>query len=203
MGDISKQIESLKSIELHVCEKVIHVGHTLICTMVNGKIVQVITNTSSASVCVVCKATPSQMNKLDLVLKKPVDLSTYQFGLQSLHCWIRFMECVLHISYRLSFKKWIAREKEDKELLEKSKKQIQDDIRKELGLSIDFVKQGSRSTNDGNTAQKFFRNYEIIARITGFNEEILRRLYVILQTLSSVKEIDTLEFKKYSLETAR
>lgn len=31
----------------------------------------------------------------------------------------------------------------------------------------------------------------------------MRRLYVILQTLSSGKEIDTLKFKEYSLETAR
>lgn len=30
----------------------------------------------------------------------------YNFGLSTLHAWIRFFECLLHIAYRLEFKQW-------------------------------------------------------------------------------------------------
>ena len=37
----------------------------------------------------------------DLVVKK----EHYGFGLSTLHAWVRFFECMLHISYRLDIKK--------------------------------------------------------------------------------------------------
>jgi len=59
------------------------------------------------------------------------------------------MECMLHISYRLDFQKWTVKDKEDKELLE-TKKLIQSELDKELGLIVDVPKQGSGTFNDGN-----------------------------------------------------
>jgi hypothetical protein len=35
-----------------------------------------------------------------------VDVTTNRFGLSTLHAWIRFLECLLHTSYRLEIKEW-------------------------------------------------------------------------------------------------
>lgn len=63
-------------------------------------------------------------------------------------------------------------------------------------------KQGFGSTNDGNTARKFFKNYKISAEITGIDENIIFRFYVILQTLSCGQNLNIKMFEKYCLETA-
>jgi len=39
-----------------------------------------------------------------------VEEKYFKFGLSTLHAWIRFFECLLHISYRLDFKKWQVRD---------------------------------------------------------------------------------------------
>ena len=54
-----------------------------------------------------------------------------------------------------------------KHLWRKEKKQIQDEFLKQLALRIDFPKPGFGSSNDGNTARRFFDNYEKSAEITG------------------------------------
>ena len=51
--------------------------------------------------------------------------------------------------------------------------------------------------------ENFFHNYEEVSKITGIDEDFIKRLYVILQTISSKHCIDIQAFKKYCLETAR
>lgn len=51
------------------------------------------------------------MNDIDNLAKYKTKPKTklnlnLKFGLSTLHCWIRFFECLLHLSYRLDFKKW-------------------------------------------------------------------------------------------------
>ncbi|RVE46869.1 hypothetical protein evm_008514 [Chilo suppressalis] len=82
------------------------------------------------------------MNDLDSVERRPKNTNTYQYGLSSLHAWIRCMECLIHIAYRMEIKKWSCRGEEKQKLNEK-KKQIQEDFKSECGLLIDVVKQGA------------------------------------------------------------
>ncbi|KAF0311606.1 hypothetical protein FJT64_001828 [Amphibalanus amphitrite] len=56
--------------------------------------------------CSMCGATPRNVNKLDEVRRLPV--TNLEYGLSSLHCWIRIFEAVLHISYRLPIEQWQA-----------------------------------------------------------------------------------------------
>lgn len=49
-----------------------------------------------------CKDT----NSLEKEQNKPVTESSYQNGISTLHCWIRIMELILHISYNLHFQEW-------------------------------------------------------------------------------------------------
>lgn len=39
-----------------------------------------------------------------------------------------------------------------------------------MGLNVDIVRQGSGTSNDDNTARKFFENPKKTAKITGLNE---------------------------------
>lgn len=123
------------------------------------------------------------MNKLDSIYERPDVIEFYKYGLSTLHAWLRFLECVLNISYNMSFKKWSVRNDEHKILRNKRKEQIQTEFLEETGMLIDFVKQGNGTTNDGNTARRFFRNFDLSAQITGFDAGLLKRFYVILQVL--------------------
>ena len=105
------------------------------------------------------------MNKLDVSARKEVDVTVYEFGLSTLHAWIRFFECPLHISYRLEVKKWQIR-KQDRERVQQRKHLIQEKFRKEMGILVDVPKPGGNdTTNDGNTARRFFETLSYLLRL--------------------------------------
>jgi len=62
---------------------------------------------------------------LDHVRQKNEIVAYFQFDLSTLHAWIRFMECLLHIAYRLELKKWIARTPKEKNQMKDAKQRIQ------------------------------------------------------------------------------
>lgn len=82
------------------------------------------------------------------------------------------------------------------------KTKIQDDFRKRLGLLIDVPKPGFGSSNDGNTARRFFKNHKISSEITGINEDLIIKFYTILQCLSSGHKLDFKKFDSYCWEVA-
>ena len=79
----------------------------------------------------------------------------------------RFLEAVLHVAYRLDIKSWQARTANQKASVESRKNAIQAEFKERTGLLVDFVKQGSGSTNDGNTARRFFQDVKLTSQITG------------------------------------
>lgn len=54
-------------------------------------------------------------------------------------------------------------------------------LKESLCITVDVVKQGFGSTNDGNTARKFFSNPEIVSQVTGVDTELINYFSVILQ----------------------
>ena len=82
------------------------------------------------------------------------------------------------------------------------KKNIQNKFKEELNLLIDIVKQGSGTTNDGNTARKFFEFPNKTAAITGLDQDLIKRFSVILQAITSGEKIDVIKFKDYARKTA-
>ncbi|KAK4872369.1 hypothetical protein RN001_014398 [Aquatica leii] len=138
----------------------------------------------------------------EVKLQALLDHTNLQFGISSLHAWIRFFECLLHISYRLDVKKWQSRG-EDKVKVESRKKNVQKGFRQKLGLLVDMPKQGYGSTNDGNTARRFFENAEISAGITALDLSLIKRIHVMLQVLSCGFDIDIPMYEAYCIETAR
>lgn len=175
------------------------ISHSLNLTMIDGKITSLLSGTSTQR-CDICKAKPKEMNNLELIAAKEFNTDVYKYGLSSLHAWIRFMECILHISYRLEFKTWIS-SGENKKKMKAKKLQVQNGFKRETGLLIDVVKQGHGTSNDGNTARRFFANPTVTARITGVDENLIRQFSVLLETLSSGYAIDSQKFKEFADQT--
>ena len=114
----------------------------------------------------------------------------------------RFMELVLHNSYRLDLQCWRVNEKDPK-LIEK-KKFIQEEFRQKLGLIIDFPRPQRGTSSDGNTARKFFNsdNNETVSNITGFNKDLLTKFRTILTAINSGYKIHTRKFNKFARQTS-
>ena len=69
-------------------------------------------NDSSSQSCHLCGTKISKMNLIDKMVHNAVNKSALQYGIPVLHAHIRFLELVLHISYRLSCeetKVWMVR----------------------------------------------------------------------------------------------
>lgn len=163
-----------------------------------------LSDTPSSASCYICGAKPSEMNNLEHVKQKKDNTSNFEFGLSTLHAWIRFMECILHIGYRLDFCKRSAVTKEQKRMKNEVKEKICSEFREELGLLIDKPNQGTGNTNNGNTARRFFSDPDLTSKITGVNIKLIKRFGLILRMLSSTSstKIPTEFFDKFTFETA-
>lgn len=145
------------------------------------------------------------MNKIDFCLQKKVPETRFEFGLSPLHSWIRFYEYFIYLSYRVDIKKWQVRSSEDKQMLSYKKQYIiLFQFRERLGLVVDKPRSGGSGTsNDGNSARKFFMNSAISAKITGLNKDLLDRCCTNLQCLSSGYNIHIEKLKEFAVKTAR
>ena len=103
----------------------------------------------------------------------------------------------------MGIKSWQIKLPSDKEKAAAKKKSVQDKFRQHLGLLIDTPKQGFGSTNDGNTARRFFENPKLTASITGIEIPIIEKFATILSVLSCGRAIKIDAFRDYCLETAK
>lgn len=170
------------------------ISHKLLMTMIDAKVCTYLSTARSNAACYICLAKPSDLNDLNEVSKRKTSTDMLDYGISSLHARINMMECLLHISYRLDLKKWATIGKANQDARDARKTLINQRFKAELGLRIDEVKQGHGTTNDGNTARRFFENPEKTAAITGLDVELVRRFAVILQAITSGEQIDTAKF---------
>ena len=91
----------MRANKIEIDDTVYNNVYELMCTTIDEKVCQVITDTSASSNCTVCGAKPSEMNRLQKIRARKEYVGAFQYGIQTLHAWIRFMECKLHISYRI------------------------------------------------------------------------------------------------------
>lgn len=113
------------------------------------------------------------------------------------------MECILHIAYRINIKKWKVPSKSGyKDKMEEQKKKIQKDYREKTGLLLDITKQGFGTTNDGNTAKRFFSDPQLAFQITKVDENLINRFATISNVLASGFEINYVTFEQFCTETA-
>lgn len=200
---VTKEFENIKQQILEINPTTFEdfeIRHEFYMTMIDGKIFSIISESSSQT-CGICGATPKIMNNLNAIKNQPIKANMYEYGLSTLHAWIRCFECILHIAYRLPIKKWQVRGA-DKSVLQETKLKIQQKLRTEMGLLVDIPKPGSGNTNNGNTARKFFKQPKLAALLTGVSEEIISRFSVILRTMACGYKVNTHAFKMYCWQTA-
>lgn len=104
--------------------------------MIDGNCANHVSLNPSQQTCHICGATPSEMNNLDFILTKPCHSEYYHLGLSTLQCRIFFLENILHIAYRLPFKKWQARGKDHQATVEAEKRRIQKAFKDKTGKSV-------------------------------------------------------------------
>lgn len=80
--------------------KEVTVTHKLLFTMVDGKVCNAASDTSSTMRCYICKATSKEFNNL-IEGEHNIDSECLTFGLSISHARIRFFETLLHVSYKL------------------------------------------------------------------------------------------------------
>lgn len=171
--------------------------------MIDGKVWNSLTSNKSTQRCYICGACSKDFNNIDNIVLRPANTDNFKYGLSTLHAWIRFFECLLHLAYKMDIKKWQARSDIDKQIVLDTKKRIQGQLRNQIGLIVDKPKPGFGSSNDGNTARRFFENVEVVSNITKIDKQLITKFHVILQTLSSGFDINTDRFKEFALTTAR
>lgn len=206
INSLKTQIEKLHNIDITVNEtQTIHCKATMHLTMLDVKVINALTDTGSTQTCYLCNAKPTEMNDLSNEKHKRIKTANLQYGLTTMHAWIKFLEYVLHISYKLEFKKTIIRNKtpeQQKALLERQRR-IQKELHEKLGIRVDKVIQGKGTSNTGNVSRTFFTNYKISAEITGVDVEIIRRLGLIMIALSSGYNLNIGPFEDFAKETAQ
>lgn len=195
---VESQIQELVLTIVELDEMTISIKHELILSMIDGKVCNVLSENKSTQTCFICKATSKEMNS-QVITREP-NPAMYRFGISSLHAYIRTMECLLNITYRMNICQWQVRGQENKDIFKKKKEEVKAKF-KEVGLIIDKVKPGFGTSNDGNTARTFFHEYKETARITELDETLLSRLGTILAAIASGYDIDPGKFNTYCSET--
>lgn len=169
--------------------------------MLDSSVGNILSGTNATSRCFICGASPKEMNS-EAVLNKTFPRENLRFGLSTLHCWIRFFGCLLHIAYRLPIKSWQVKG-ENKQIVENNKKRIQSEFRLKMALLVDKPKPGFGSTNDGNTARRFFKNLKLSAEITNIDQQLIIKFSIILRVLSSGYKINLDKFRQLLLTETR
>lgn len=196
-----EQIGQLEETKVARSAGEVSVKHTMLLTMVDGKVCNAATQTTSTMRCYICKATSKDFNKL--IEPKEVDVNNLKFGLSTLHARIRFFESLLHLSYKIPIQKWQVRLETEKDVIKNRKREIQEKFKVELGLIVDVPKPGYGSSNDGNTSRRFFANAKVSSEITGVDLNLIERFGVILEVISSGYKINVERFSEYCRETAK
>lgn len=176
--------------------------------MNDGKVICALTNTGTCS-CTICGATLTDMQNLNHNFEPKQGL---EYGITSLHLWINSLNNILKLAYRLDLYEDISdyknmkvspeKVKANKLILEKikgNKKRITDEIYKILSLRCDKIVLGKGTSNTGNVARIFFKNYKVISEITGIQAEMLKNIYICMICITSTRfKINVFNFKIFA-----
>lgn len=202
-ADLDEQVKKLSPLECKVGNHILEITCKLCLTVIDGKILSILTNTKSSQACPICGATPSTFMKVKdfksaIFTPNPDSL---QYGISPLHCWIRFLECVLHIGYRIEIKVWQIKGESNKLVVNERKKNIQNQFWEKLSLHVDKPKPNYGSSNDGNTARRAFENPDIFSEITGVSLELITKFQTILIALACRLPLDLEKFETHCFNT--
>lgn len=216
---MNNQIRNLNPTLCQLGDVNVSVEPVMIFSMVDTKVVNDVTDTYSQA-CYVCGRSGKRLNDARSNVDSD-DPTKYKFGMSPLHAYMRSMELLLKISFRYIFYNYYAKQfdkfsnfdfrlvmekptwrvsKQNTKVKERET-EILTQLKEELGLRINEPRPGGGNSNDGNTSRKFFQNWELVARITGLDDNLLQRFYTILCVINSKRAANIEAFQKYADET--
>lgn len=201
-GYVENQILNLNYTTISKNDKSFNVKHKLILSMIDGKLCNNLSGTTSTLRCYLCKATSKQFNDIDKMIELPIVEDYLSFGISVLHAWIRLFECLLHVAYKLPAKTWRS-DQSTEHIIKQNRLRIQNEFRDMAGMIVDVPKPGYGNTNTGNVARRFFQNSDLSSTITGIDKILIERFHVILQCISSGYHLNKEKFNTYCIQTAR
>ncbi len=120
--------------------------------------------------CHVCLATKKDLSKQE-AWDRPVIKEMLNYSCTVLHMWIRAMEYLLNLACKLPHQNDLPL---TSEACQAKKLEIQARFWVHLNLRVCEVKHGKGSSNNGNTARKFFKkDSHVTATILGLDERIV------------------------------
>lgn len=204
MGRLKSEIRALQEVILSFNDKMVACSFELHCTMLDVKTINTLTGNASTQTCYLCHSKPTEMNQLLSAKHQAIEENNLQYGLSSLHGWVKMMEYILHISYMLEVKQPTIRGLDAKQRAELAERKslIQKKLAA-LGMPIDRVVLGKGTSNTGNVARKFLRHYSEVSEITGVDQNCIQRLYFIMVALTCSKPLNIPAFQIFCEETAK
>jgi hypothetical protein len=169
--------------------------------MLDQKVINTISGTRSSMTCYLCGATPSEVKDLALVRSKPIRQQFLQYGIASMHQYIRHAEHVLHLAYRRRLNVWQIRGEDAKRTAKEDKDAFRKRLKRRLGLNVDQPRSGgSGSTTDGNTGRKLFAKPEIFAEVTGVDVRYIKKIATLLSAINLNLPLDIPKFSQLCSE---
>lgn len=119
-SDLDRQIKALVPFEYEIdSNKKVTITYELCMTLIDGKVLNVLTGTKSTQCCPLCGATPTQFLTEKKLQSNTFKLkpSSLQYGISPLHGWIRLFEHVLNVSHRIGIYKWHIKDMKYKDFM--------------------------------------------------------------------------------------
>lgn len=204
-NDIEKEIFELTPVKVElVNDRIILVDFDFVLSMIDGKVLTYITGNSSMQNCPICGAKPNAMNSKDKFKEGFIsNKDALNYGISPLHAWIRFFECLLHISYRMDFKKWQVSQP-FKEQYEQRKKLIKNRLHEHFGVRVDQPRSGGSGTSTtGNVCRRTLANPQLLSRTLNIDEELIVRFRNILIAINCQEPINPEKLDSYCNDTYR
>lgn len=202
-----KEMSELTPVQVELTSangKSILVDFNFALSMINGKVLTYVTGGTSMQNCPICRATPNIMNSAEKLEEGFVsNEEALHYGISPLHAWIRFFECLLHISYRMDFKMWQTT-KPFKDLYEQRKKQITTELYEKFKVRVDQPRSGGSGTSTtGNICRRVFSNPQLLSSVLKIDEELIERFRNILITINCQEAINPEKVDAYCKDTYR
>lgn len=167
-------------------------------TMIDGKVCNAIVGNRRTSTCYVCGSTTEYLN---MVPAKPKEQWHLRYGIGNLHLWINSLNFFLQIAYRIDIASAEDTHVKNKAVIKVRKAEIQTELKKVLGITVDKPMFNYGSSNDGNTAKKFFKNFKKTSECTGLDADILEHFYVMITAISTKGKVNAANLADYDEET--
>ena len=201
--NIDEQIEDLPThlLKMHNGQN-LAISYRFYFTMIDGKVMNVVTGTRSAQNCPFCGATPTQMRNMNMIGKFKVKNNVFEFSIQPMHSTMNTVKNLYNISYREGINKQQIRKEDDKTKFKETKKEVQERMRDAFHVRINEPRSGGAGTSDtAAVARKLLKEPEKLAETLHLDKEVVKRISVVMNAICCSEKLDPKKFGDYCKET--